>query len=298
MLSTQSSKVVDFEDIVRIQELPTEPAFHCLEATVDNRNTTAMFDSSVMVRDGLTLWLCRAGSVMTNVDGSSHAFASGQMLIVPPGTFFRISSPSPDFRCLVLIARVNEEASVASIMSTFPRLRRQPVISLDPLEEEILLSFVDYVKASIKQVKNLNRADIDRTALAILRSELVDILLRRNLAVRDVSAEEQLVNRFQQMLVTASYEHRDVVWYADQFGLTSERFAFKVQRATGRNPRDFIADAVIKTAKNLLRGTTLSTGEISRRMNFPSASSFCRYFRRYTEQTPQEWRIIEGAIKR
>lgn len=250
-----------------------------------------MVDRSLIVEDCVLVCVCHTGSVLISVEGSLHTVSAGHMLIVPPGNSLHISSLSVDFTASVLVGHTTNEASVASIVNTFPRLKRFPVVSLDEQERGIIMSLFDYITNSIKNPTNCNRADIDRTALALLRSELVEILLGRNLAVRDVSAEESLVNRFRQMLVTASYEHRDVVWYAEQFGLSPERFSFKVARVTGQTPREVIAEAVIKTAKNMLRGTTLSTSEISARMHFPSATSFCRYFKRYTSTTPQEWRM-------
>jgi YesN/AraC family two-component response regulator len=52
-----------------------------------------------------------------------------------------------------------------------------------------------------------------------------------------------------------------------------------------------IASAVIKNAKKLLSSTELSSAEIAEKLNFSTPSFFCRYFKRYTGTTPQEWRV-------
>ena len=212
------------------------------------------------------------------------------MLIVFAGTYCRFTTVSPDFLASTIVGRINEESSVDSIVNTFPRLRQIPVISLLKQENKVISSLMEYIVATSANYRNYNRADIDRNILAILRSELVDIFLRRNLAVRDVSANEQLAKRFNMMLITSSFEHRDVEFYADLFGMTPKKFSAKIKRVTGMTPSDMIAEAVIKNAKRLLLNAGISTTTVSERMNFATPSFFCRYFKRYTGQTPQEWR--------
>lgn len=256
--------------------------------------TTSTIDRSIMLKDGVLIWICRSGSVLASVDGTSHAVGAGQMLIVFAGTYCRFTTVSPDFLASTLVGRIDEEASVHSIVNTFPRLRQNPVVSLLKQENTVLTTLMDYIAASSTNYRNYNRADIDRYMLATLRSELVDIFLRRNLAVKEASANEQLAKRFSVMLVASSFEHRDVEYYANIFGFSSKVFSAKIKRITGMTPSEMIAEAVIKNAKRLLMNASLSTTLVSERMNFETPSFFCRYFKRYTGVTPQQWRQSLG----
>ncbi len=286
----QHSLVFDFDFIVKSLQLRPEPSFHYFEIASGDKMTKSTVDRSIMLKDGVLIWICRAGSLLVSVDGTSHTIKAGQMLIVFAGTYCRFTTVSPDFLASTIVGRINEESSVDSIVNTVPRLRQIPVISLLKQENKVISSLMEYIVATSANYRNYNRADIDRNILAILRSELVDIFLRRNLAVRDVSANEQLAKRFNMMLITSSFEHRDVEFYADLFGMTPKKFSAKIKRVTGMTPSDMIAEAVIKNAKRLLLNAGISTTTVSERMNFATPSFFCRYFKRYTGQTPQEWR--------
>ena len=284
------SRVFDFDFIVKSLQLHPEPAFHYFEIASGDPMTTSALDRSLMLRDGVLIWICRAGSVLVSVDGTSHTVKAGQMLIIFAGTYCRFTTVSPDFLASTIVGRIDEEASVGSIVNTFPRLRQNPVISLLKQENRVLTALMEYIAASSTNHNNYNRADIDRNTLAILRSELVDIFLRRNLAVKEISANEQLAKRFNMMLTASSFEHRDVDYYADIFGLSAKQFSAKIKRVTGMTPSDMIAEAVIKNAKRLLLNASLSTTIVSERMNFATPSFFCRYFKRYAGVTPQQWR--------
>lgn len=284
------NRVFDFDFVVKSLQLHPEPSFHYFEIASGDTMTSSIMDRSIMFKDGVIIWVCRAGSVMVSVDGSSHTVRAGQMVIVFAGTYCRFTTVSPDFLASTIVGRINDEASVGSIINTFPRLRQSPVISLLKQENRVITALMEYIAASSANYRNYNRADIDRNTLAILRSELVDIFLRRNLAVKESSASEQLAKRFSVMLTASSFEHRDVEYYADLFGMTPKQFSAKVKRVTGITPSDMIAEMVIKNAKRLLLNASLSTTLVSERMNFATPSFFCRYFKRYTGVTPQQWR--------
>lgn len=285
-----AGRVIDFDYVVNELQLHPEPAFHYFEIASGDSLTKTTIDRSIMIKDGVLMWICRNGSVVVSVDGTTHTMQAGQMLIVFAGTYCRFTTVSPDFLASTILGRISNEASVGSIVNTFPRLRQMPVVALLKQENKVLTALMDYIAATSMNYRNRNRDDIDRNILAIMRSELVDIFLRRNLAVKEISASEQLAKRFNMMLVASSFEHRDVEYYADQFGLSPKKFSSKIKRVTNVTPSEMIAEAVVKNAKKLLMGTTLSTTEVSQRLNFDTPSFFCRYFKRYTGVTPQEWR--------
>lgn len=289
-----TSKVIDFDYVVKALQLHPEPSFQYFEIGSGDNTTKSILDRSIMIKDGVLIWICRSGSVLASVDGTTHTVKAGQMLIVFAGTYCRFTTVSPDFLASTILGRITNEASVDSIVNTFPRLRQMPVVALLKQENKTLTALMEYMAATSANYRNRNRGDIDRNLLAILRSELVDIFLRRNMAIKESSASEQLARRFNMMLVSSSFEHRNVEYYAEQFGLTPKKFAAKVKRVTGITPADMIAAAVIKNAKKLLSGTSLTTTEVSVRMNFATPSFFCRYFKRYTGISPQEWRLKLG----
>ena len=59
----------------------------------------------------------------------------------------------------------------------------------------------------------------------------------------------------------------------------------------GRTVADEISRTRLQRGQNLLRNSNLSLGEIAERCGFSSATYFCRFFKRCTEQTPNAFRV-------
>lgn len=292
MINKNQYLLVDFETIVKMRGLDSSSSFRYFELREDKGDFLAgMMNRSVHLKDVVMVLICRAGSVVVSIDGTSHTLSAGQMLLLFAGTYCRFSALSSDFEAEAIIGRVSHENSVDSIAATFPRVRQMPVVSLLKQENQTLTALMHYVDCTSRNSLNSSRLDIDNGILSLLRAELVDIFLHRNMAVREATVDEQLVKRFNMLLAVHSFEHRDVEHYAAEFGLTPKRFAAKVKRITGTTPSDLIASAVVRNAKKLLVSTELSSAEIAEKLNFSTPSFFCRYFKRYTGTTPQEWRL-------
>lgn len=290
MTEQKQHKNIDFAHIVRSLGLHPEPSFYHFDLKVDSPVMESCIDRAILMRDAVVVIICRSGGMLASVNGTTHAMVAGQMLLIFAGTYCRFSSLSPDFSCSTLVGRVNPEMSTDSLTTIFPRVRQMPVVSLLKQENATITALMQYVAVTSANFRNPSRGEIDGHILGVLRGELIDIFLRRNLAVKEASEDEQLVKRFNMMLAVSCFEHRDVEYYARECGLTAKRFAAKVKRITDTTPSDLIASAVIKNAKRLLMSTELTSSEISDKLNFSTPSFFCRYFKRYAGVSPQEWR--------
>ena len=79
-------------------------------------------------------------------------------------------------------------------------------------------------------------------------------------------------------------------FYADKLGISLQHLSTTVRQVTGKSVLDTIAYIVIMDAKAKLKGTNMTIQEIAYSLNFPSASFFGKYFRRYVGMTPLDFR--------
>ncbi|MGM9712716.1 MAG: helix-turn-helix transcriptional regulator [Prevotella sp.] len=92
------------------------------------------------------------------------------------------------------------------------------------------------------------------------------------------------------MLTLAEGRQRRLAYFASRLNVTEHYLSLAVKQATGSTAKDFIDNSVITEIKILLRLSDLTILEISHRLDFPSDSFLCRYFKRLTGMTPLEYR--------
>lgn len=81
-----------------------------------------------------------------------------------------------------------------------------------------------------------------------------------------------------------------VAYFAQKSNLSPNYFGDLIKHFTGRPPLDHIHDHVIRLAKDKLKNTVLSVGEISYSLGFDYPNYFARFFRKKTGLSPKVFR--------
>ncbi len=96
--------------------------------------------------------------------------------------------------------------------------------------------------------------------------------------------------RFVHLISTHCKEERALSFYADKLCVTPRYLGILVKKASGITAKEWIDRAVATCAKVMLRHGNKQIVEISDEMNFPNPSFFCKFFKRMTGITPQQYR--------
>jgi len=104
------------------------------------------------------------------------------------------------------------------------------------------------------------------------------------------SRRHELFCGFIRLVNAHCHEHRDMEFYANQLFLSPRYLGTLIRQESGRCAKDWIDNAVTTKAKVMLRHTNQQVAAISDKLGFPSTSFFCKFFKRLTGMTPQEYR--------
>ena len=179
---------------------------------------------------------------------------------------------------------------IKSMVSSFSKITECPIVEL---QEDIASYLIDYFSL-------LARVTCDEKLS--LPSEMTEVSLRSiltavGLIYQRYSSKNHNTNRKEEIcrelvgLVTEHYtEERRAQFYADKLGISLQHLSTTVKQVTGRNVLDVIAYVVIIDAKAKLKSSNMTIQEIAYSLNFPSASFFGKYFRRYVGMSPLEFR--------
>lgn len=105
------------------------------------------------------------------------------------------------------------------------------------------------------------------------------------------SMQNEMFDQFIYLVNKHCREQRRLSFYAEKICITERYLGTVVRQVSGITSKEWIDKAVITAAKVMLRHTNKTVTEIADNLNFPNPSFFCKYFKRITGYTPQDYRL-------
>lgn len=237
--------------------------------------------------------ICTEGFMKASINLLDYEIRPNDLITLLPGTIIQFREKTEKV-CLYFAGfsakcagRIN---LMKSIGNAYPKLIEQPVV---PLTEEVS----SYLKEYFALLSRASCSDNFEMDPELAELSLQTILTSIRLIYHKYSGENRSSNRKKEIcreLVRAITEHykneRRAQFYADKLGISLQHLSTTVRQVTGKSVLDTIAYIVIMDAKAKLKGTNMTIQEIAYSLNFPSASFFGKYFRRYVGMTPLEFR--------
>lgn len=106
----------------------------------------------------------------------------------------------------------------------------------------------------------------------------------------NITRQEQLTVSFIKILSENFKQERNVQFYADALFVTANHLSKVLKEVSGKTASQLITDTVIMEAKILLRDSTLTVSQVSNELQFSDQSSFGKYFKKYTNLSPIQFK--------
>jgi AraC family transcriptional regulator, transcriptional activator of pobA len=107
-----------------------------------------------------------------------------------------------------------------------------------------------------------------------------------------------VVDRFIALERRFRMKHMSVGTYAQRIGVSRDKLAGEVHRATGLSPRAFLHRELIREARELLEVSALQVAQIAFRLGFSDPAYFNRFFTRQVGQNPGRYRKMVRRHKK
>lgn len=234
--------------------------------------------------------ICLSGRITVLINTTEYELVENDMLTLFVGAVMEIKQVSFDALLAVAcfapeIVNIVNPLKVAGDM--FHIIVDRPVLSM---KSQSALLYRDYFSL-------LERADGSLSSTEFAVSVYNAILVATCVEYKSHTLKKKTTTRKEEIcatlleLVTKNYvTQRRAQFYADELGISLQHLSTTVKTVTGKNVLDIIAYVVIMDAKGKLKNTNMTIQEIAYALNFPSASFFGKYFRRYVNLTPLEYR--------
>lgn len=236
--------------------------------------------------------ICTEGGMKATINLFDYEIHPNDLITLLPGTIIQFREKTEKVRlCFAgFSAECVGRANLINMVDAYPKLMEHPIVQLP---EEIAGYLRDYF-ALLSRITCNEKFDLDpEMANVSLESILTSIRLiyRKHPWENPSSNRKKEICRQLIQSITQHYkEERHAQFYADKLGISLQHLSTTVKQVTGKNVLELIAYIVIMDAKTKLKSSNMTIQEVAYSLNFPSASFFGKYFKRYVGMTPLEYR--------
>lgn len=238
----------------------------------------------------LRVGLVTAGSAKITINLIDYEFSKDMIMFVSGGSIIQPNSFSPDFDMSAM--SVSDELLQllfnGRVPSSFLGDYQRNKMDISSAEAGIFSSLIDLLWSVVHQ-----KDYCVGVAQGILTSLLYfyDDVNRRDRSdmVSDDSHSHEVFIHFINLVHKNSRKERKISFYADKMCLSQHYLCTLIREASGSTAKEWIERSVINEAKVLLKHSDKLTYQISDELNFPNTSFFCKFFKRITGMTPQQY---------
>lgn len=237
--------------------------------------------------------ICMEGEMKACINLIDYEIKENDLITLLPGTIIQFRERTEKVRLSFIgfssecISRIN---LVKLLMGIYQKINENPVLAL---KDDIAGYFKDYFSLMARVTGNDSftiAPEIAETSLNSIFAAIQMIYRTYSVGTRSSTRKEEICKELVQSVMQNYTNERRAQFYADQLGISLQHLSTTIKQVTGKNVLDIIAYIVIMDAKAKLKSSSMTIQEIAFSLNFPSASFFGKYFRRYVEMTPLEYR--------
>ncbi len=245
--------------------------------------------------DSCTILWCEEGMAVAYINTGKCAIRKGDLILLFEDSTFILSKVSRLFsvRCVVMNTSCTDTAfrRITSI-SFWDALYLHPVLKTNsPLKEQLDIWY--------KQIQWILDHDTSEHTLSLLGNSFCNLLMGIDSELKKMYVNHEnidkgrrwtLLEHFSTLVMKHCHRSRNVSFYADKLCISTDYLYKLTSGQTGQSPKEFIDQYVVMRISTLLSATDLSLKSIADDMGFEDTSYMCRFFRRRTGISPNEFR--------
>lgn len=250
----------------------------------------------------LVLVFCESGELTFELNYTSYTLKENGFLIITPLDILTFETATADYLSTVLVLPSEAFSPILKDINilNFKYIKHTPVVNLQgeylTLYKQVL-STLCHIKELVAEEEFDKIASLQISSLAVVQQDYYNkYITKRDNGFEYVPRKKELFRNFINHLVESHQVSREVLFYANELGVSSGYLNEVCNEVSGHSAKAIIDSAVTARLKYELSYTTKSIQELSDEYNFPSQSYFTRYYKRMTGLTPSEFRK-ERALK-
>ena len=242
------------------------------------------------------LAVCFEGAAVISMDGVFRAFNPRNVLIILSGSRIKVTEVSSDYLgyALKIDNSIFQRLSLVKNSAQYRFIEQNPIALLSPDSYQIVLTFRSLFEQLSR--RSSNSYILNQTMFSLFTSFELEISQAYLCSAVDQTPLDDAYLLFNEFLSEVHKKHateRNVAYYADHFAMSRPQLTKIIRENSGKTPKEWINEAVLHTAKDMLVSFNLTVSEIAFQLNFTHQSAFGSFFKKETGVTPQQYRDVQ-----
>ena len=269
--------------------------------TIHEINSTIDLDAPLKLNN-YHLIMLESGSITVDLNFNIYEMVDKSTLHISAGDTIRKIMPSGTLKGYHIVFSPEFQNEMRTIRKSPINLQLKKEFPYQKFSSEEYEYLHDCVRKTIRYIElptHHYRSIVIKNEIQNLLLDISDKRRTENQLSPDQDIQdhnETIRKRFRALIEGYSSEHHQVNWYAEALKITPDYLSKIVREHDGTSASVWIHKSIIEAAETMLKNPDLSIKEISLRLNFPDQSSFGRFFKSITGQSPKAFR--EGLTGR
>lgn len=240
--------------------------------------------------DDYRIGYIHGGHIRVIINLEDTVIRSGSIVFLKPSTIVEPIEVSPDatVKGFAFQQDMFQMVHVGQAPDVFNSVKRHGIMLIDEKNATLVNALFDVLWRIVKSgcTDRAIAAGVMRSITALYNELFHDY----HTSQARMNATNRTFERFIHLVNTHARQNRDLAFYADKLCITTRYLGTLVHQTSGVTAKEWIDRAVISVAKVMLRHTDKQVIQISDELNFSNPSFFCKYFKRLTGVTPNDYR--------
>ena len=246
--------------------------------------------------DDYRIGYIKRGSFRSIINLQEQTCKAGSVVFVCPGTIVDPLEQSDDLAVFGMGIRpdVFQIAHAGSPPALFNGKQKHGILSVSDTEATLIEMLLRTLHAMAVANGEGGEQRVTHHLIAAITTYYDSVFASREGNKPEANGRSAVFDHFLRLVNEHCAEQRKLAFYADRLCVTERHLCTLIRQSSGCTPKEWIDKAVVTAAKVKLRHSDKPVCEISDELHFPSPAFFCKYFKRMTGCTPQEFRRPQG----
>lgn len=240
------------------------------------------------------LYVVISGHIKTQINVLDYDLKKGDVVIVPPNTVVYYKEASKDLQLITISFSLDfilNQFSTHQLTLAYFLINNQ-VKHLVVSEEQL-----NYIFNLSNLLKEKNSTQVNSYMLQHIVSNLFLLILLELVEIDKLSEKKHAFGRKEsifikllQLILENFRDYRSINFYANLLAVSKSYLNKITKELNQKTVNDLIQYALITEAKLLLSDKSFTISQIADSLNFSDQSSFTKFFKKHTSQTPIAYR--------